>query len=171
MGFWSGEEVAKCFNEVKKVNPCGVDLVPLAVFKIPDLPVIIDGEDRGFYVDNKVLIPNDLKERIHPITKLGRKVYLLEGGIYEIRLPRVEIPANATGLCYPRSSFARLGIVKGQTALFDSGYHGEGSQTFFFPTKAIIGEDEAWVQFILLDNSEIAKTKYNGKYQGEKVKK
>ena len=168
MSVWSGEEVSRFCEKVAKINPNGIDLTPLAVFQIPEENVvIICGEDRGFLVDEWVVKHTERKIEIRPITRFGRKIYFLEKGIYEIRLPRIEIPENATGFCYPRSSFARLGVIKSQTAVFDSGYKGEGSQTFFFPGTAIIGVDEAWVQMVFIDNKDAVKKGYEGKYQGE----
>jgi len=171
MAVWAGKDVAGFCGAVKKINQNGVDLVPVAVFRIVAHPIVIVGDDRGMLIDGEICPSADSKEEIIPVEWYGKKVYILEAeGIYEVRLPKVEIPKTATGFCYPRSSFARLGVIKSQTAVFDSGYVGEGSQTFHFPAKAIIGVDEAWVQMVFVDNKTEAEKLYDGKYQGEKVK-
>jgi len=161
----SGEEVAKYCSSFKKVNPNGVDLAPKEVKAIPPgSTIIIDGDDRGYLdgsgkvVDKKALLKPDSKG-FYRFDK---------GNLYELRFPKVSIPATCTGFAYPRSTANRLGIIKLETAVFDSGYSGEPTQTIFTPLEARVHKEEALVQLVLIRNESPAKELYKGRYQSER---
>jgi len=161
----SGDDVAKCCSSFKKINPNGVDLAPKEVKAIPpDSTIFISGEERG-YVDLSGKL-TDRKVLVHPD---GEGFYrFAKGNLYELRFPKVSIPATCTGFAYPRSTANRLGIIKLETAVFDSGYSGEPTQTIFTPLEARVHKDEALIQLVLIRNEAPAKELYKGRYQGER---
>ncbi|MGC8940666.1 MAG: dCTP deaminase domain-containing protein [Candidatus Nanoarchaeia archaeon] len=159
MAVWLGEDVAKYVKgQPIKINPNGVDIKISEIWRIPEnAEVLVHGQ-------NRIISPPKIK--VEP--KDG--FWELKRGIYEIRLANeITIPPEATGLTFPRSTFNRLGIIKAESAVWDSGYRGFGTQTIFVAVKtAKIHVDEAWVQLIFIDNKERAKMLYNGHWQGEK---
>ncbi len=165
----SGKKVSEFFAEpVAKINPAGVDLVPLGVFRIPEkATAFLKGSDRGFIIEGRFVEQRLAKERIVPDSE---GFYNISPGIYEIVLQKVKIPLNATGFCHSRTSLIRLGIVKVESAVWDSGYAGEGIQIFHFQGNARIHKEEAWVQFVAFLNSVEAGQGYSGYYQGESLK-
>ncbi len=168
MAVWSGERTAQQCEKVVKVNPNGVDVAPLKVFRLPDgdATIFLQGKKRGYIVEGRFINQDAAKSEMVPD---AGGFYSLPPGTYEIRLPKVSIPLSATGFFYPRSTMTRLGILKSQTAVWDSGYEGEGSQVFHFLLPARIHRDETWVQFVLMGNESDAKAGYSGHYQGEKA--
>ncbi|HLD81093.1 MAG TPA: hypothetical protein VJA40_03755 [archaeon] len=143
-----------------KVNPNGVDVAPSEVWRIPDDGVVvIHGKTRTINPEKKQVMPEN-------------GFYVLGKGAYEVRLNcKVSIPRNAVGYCYPRSTFSRLGILKSETAVWDSGYEGFGTVCFYVPVKeARVHEKEAWVQFTVKDSHETSNS-YEGHWQGEGKKK
>lgn len=161
----AGDEVAKHCEAVKKINPNGVDLVPKEITTIPPgLVAYLYGDKRGFmtttgeFVEGKRLLLPD-RNGFYNFKK---------GGIYELRFPRVDVPADCTGFAFPRSSVNRLGLLKFETAVFDSGYAGEPTQTILAPLQALIQKDEALVQLVFVRNEKAASSPYQGFYQDEK---
>jgi len=165
MSVVSGEEVAMYCKSFVKINPNGVDLAPIQVSKLPmDLTVLLHGNKRGFLGSGSQLVTE--KEVILP-DESG--FYFFErGGMYELRFPWVSIPATCTGFAFPRSSINRLGIIKLESAVFDSGYEGEPTQVIFTPINAKVHEREAVIQLVLIRNEKSAHALYSGYYQGEK---
>lgn len=165
MSVVSGKEVAGCCKSVVKINPNGVDLAPTAVQVLPaDLTILLHGEHRGYIgPDGKV---SSEKQTIHPDTD---GFYNFERGrLYELRFPEVSVPPTCTGLAFPRSSMNRLGIIKLESAVFDSGYRGEPTQVIFTPIPAKVHKTEAVIQLVFLRNEKTAETLYSGFYQNEK---
>jgi deoxycytidine triphosphate deaminase len=163
MAVWLGKNVAKYISNHApiKINPNGVDVRVSEVWKIhPDSEVIIKGSERTISPEKAKILFDE------------SGFYNLDTGIYEIRLANeVEIPQEATALMFPRSTLNRLGMIKSETAVGDSGYKGFMTQTFYVPIKKIrIHKDEAWVQLIFIDNKDVADMKYEGHWQGEKPK-
>lgn len=152
--------------KIEKVNASGVEIVPTGVFRLPaGATAFLRGNERGFLIGGKFVEQRAAKERVEPDAE---GFYNLQPGTYEIGIPKLRIPLDVTGFAYPRSSFSRLGILKTESAVWDSGYEGEGMQVFHFPLAAQIHKDEPWVQFVFLRNSEDAKRGYSGYYQSEK---
>ena len=168
--FWSGQriydEVLKVVEankgrlQVVKINPCGVDIGVSNIDRIEEnATALIDGERRELDIQKVSCKPQD-------------GMYELRRGVYEVRLNvAVKIPPNAIGLCLPRSTLNRLGIIKSETAVFDPGYEGIGVQTVYIPIKGLrIAENERWFQFVVADAMKASQT-YNGRYQGEGLQK
>jgi len=161
MAVWLGKDVAKYIGNHApiKINPNGVDLRISEVWYIhPESEVIIKGSERTITPEKSKIEPKE------------DGFYHLEHGVYEVRMANeTEIPLTATGLILPRSTLNRLGMIKSETAVADSGYKGFMTQTFFVPVRKFkIHKDEAWVQLIFIGNKDIPDMKYSGHWQGEK---
>ncbi|MGQ9513906.1 MAG: dCTP deaminase domain-containing protein [Thermoproteota archaeon] len=166
MGVWAGKDVAKYVKGFCKINPGGVDLAPKQVAKLLRWKVILHGERRGFLIGGRFQDHEKVKLICKP-DKLGY-YHLKPMTLYELRFPLVEIPLTATGLCFPRSTLNRLGIIKAETAVLDSGYKGEFVQTIFVFSPTLIHKDEPLVQLIFLKNMRRAERGYEGRYQNER---
>ena len=176
MSVLSGKDVSRFCSSFKKVNPNGVDLAPKEVRKIPDkLAIYLRGEERG-YVDLATMKPKSGR----PVSDEGKALVspdsdgfyrFTKGSLYELRFAKVSVPADCTGFAFPRSTINRLGIVKLESAVFDSGYSGEFTQSIFTPIDARIHKDEALVQLVFIRNESPAKELYKGRYQNESSKK
>jgi deoxycytidine triphosphate deaminase len=167
----SGTEVAKSCSSYKKVNPNGVDLAPKEVRKIPATATIfLHGEDRG-YLDLETSKPKAVTDDIKAILRPDTDGFyrFARGALYELRFPKVSIPGDCTGFAFPRSTINRLGIVKLESAVFDSGYSGEFTQTIFTPLDAVVHKDEALVQLVFIRNEAPAEELYHGRYQNEEA--
>ena len=165
----SGEEVAKSCSAYRKVNPNGVDIAPKEVKLIPrGSKIYLRGEDRGYVARSKKArrpVVKDVKRLVAP--DADGFYDLAKGGLYELRFPKVTIPADCTGFAFPRSTVNRLGIIKLESAVFDSGYSGEPTQTIFTPLDARVHKDEALIQLVFFRNESPAKYLYAGRYQNE----
>ena len=167
MSVVSGEEVAACCKAYVKINPNGVDLAPRQVSRLPmDATILLHGDERGYLGPGDHLTTD--KEDLAPD---GAGFYLFErGGMYELRFPEVSVPASCMGLAFPRSSINRLGIIKLESAVFDSGYRGEPTQVIYTPINARVHRSEAIIQLVFLRNERPATSLYSGFYQNEKGK-
>ena len=165
MSILSGKEVASCCRSVVKINPNGVDLAPIHVSLLPaGLTILLHGDKRGYVSPDGQVTTG--KESISPDAE---GFYSFEKDrLYELRFPEVSVPATCTGLAFPRSSLNRLGIIKLESAVFDSGYRGEPTQVIFTPIPARVHKSEAFVQLVFLRNEKPAETLYSGFYQNEK---
>jgi len=162
----SGIEVAKYCKNVARINPNGVDLLPKEVTMLPNQSTIyLHGSKRG-YVNRKsgeITVP---KADVTP-NKDGFYSFR-RGALYELRFAEVQVPADCTGLAFPRSSLNRLGIIKLESGVFDSGYSGEPTQTIFTPINALVHKSEAMVQLVFFRNEKTPDSLYNGYYHSEK---
>ena len=167
MSVVSGSEVARFCKSFVKVNPSGVDLAPKKVSRIPrDSVIFIHGDQRGYLKGGS---DKSVVDKKTPLAPDAEGYYNFEsGGLYELRFPEVSIPIDCTGFAFPRSTTNRLGIIKLETAVFDSGYTGEPTQTIFTPLNSIVHKDEALVQLVLIRNEKPTGTPYDGFYQNEK---
>lgn len=165
MSVLSGREVARFCASYTKINPNGVDLAPIQVMRLPtNLTIYLKGDARG-YLDRRGKVIEG-KKRLLPDAK--QYYHFERGGLYELRFPKVRIPSSCTGFAFPRSTINRLGIIKLETAVFDSGYTGEPTQTIYTPVKALIHRDEAIIQLVFIKNERRARELYSGRYQNEK---
>jgi len=160
MSVWSGERVAKFIEQPPeiKINPNGVDIRVSEVFLIhSDSEAFFNGSDRRIDPEKVLVKPSD------------DGFYNLERGVYEIRIAnKIDIPKNAVAFFFPRSTLNRLGMVKSQTAIGDSGYSGHPTQTVFIPIRSFkIHKDEYWIQMMLMDCEE-SDHSYSGHWQNEK---
>ena len=167
MSVVSGDEVASCCKAYVKINPNGVDLAPLRVSRLPmGSTIFLHGDERGYLGPGEGLTTE--KEDLVPD---GSGFYVFErGAMYELRFPEVRVPASCTGIAFPRSSINRLGIIKLESAVFDSGYRGEPTQVIFTPINARVHRGEAIIQLVFLRNERPATSLYSGFYQNEKWK-
>ena len=161
----SGKEVAKYLSDFIKINPNGIDLAPLRVFKIPDNSVaFLHKNMRGYIKEDETFIEiYDNRVEIHPDSDGYYKIQ--KGSIIEIVLPKVSVPKDMIALIFPRSTFNRLGIIKSQTGVLDAGFSGTPTQTFYFPISAKIHKSEAWVQMVFLRIENPTDETYSGYYQ------
>jgi deoxycytidine triphosphate deaminase len=170
----SGREVAKSCSSYTKVNPNGVDLSPKEVKLVPrGYKIYLHGEERGYVAPSATRGRTTGKPEVRDVKELvlpdEEGFYdFLKGNIYELRFPRVTVPADCTGFAFPRSTVNRLGIIKLESAVFDSGYSGEFTQSIFTPLDARVHKDEALVQLVFIRNEAPATELYSGRYQDEK---
>ena len=170
----SGKEVAKSCSSYKKVNPNGVDLAPKEVKLVPrGYKIYLHGEERGYIAPSATRGKAARKPEVRDVKELvapdEEGFYdFLKGNLYELRFPKVTVPADCTGFAFPRSTVNRLGIIKLESAVFDSGYSGEFTQTIFTPLDASVHKDEALVQLVFIRNEAPATELYSGRYQNEK---
>ena len=167
-----GNKVVKYVSKFKKINPNGLDLVPQKVFKIPSrYTIYIKGNKRGFVKaeaqEENFLDGYEVKEEITPDE--NDFYHIPANSAIEIVLPEIYVPLDMLAIIFPRSTFNRLGIIKSHTGLVDSGYKGTPTQTFYFPTTAMIHKDEAWVQICFFKVEEKIKEGYTGFYQNKKI--
>ena len=160
MVIWSGKNTARFVRGPApvKVNPNGVDVGVSEVWLIRNDSVsVLNGRVRATTPEKKKVLPDE------------EGFYNLHNGTYEVRLANeIAVPLNAMGKAFPRSSLNRLGAIKSDTAVWDSGYCGFGTQTVHIPIKLFrIHKDEFWFQFVLED-CEPAEQGYSGHWQGEK---
>ncbi|MGQ4913990.1 MAG: dCTP deaminase domain-containing protein [Candidatus Asgardarchaeia archaeon] len=163
--FATGDFVAKYVENCTKINPNGVDLAPIRIFMIPtkDIIAVLDGNKRGFLKNNIFHEVYDIKVEIEPRANGYYKIPA--NSIIEAVFPKVEIPHDFVGIMFPRSTLNRLGIIKSQTGLLDSGYVGTPTQTFHFLINTHISIKESWVQLTFVKSIEKVKKGYRGYYQ------
>ena len=162
-----GEKAKEFVSEYVKINPAGIDIKPKKIFRIPFNKIdeiFLRGKERGYIINGKFVKLTDVLEEIKPKDEFWE----LEEGYYYVVFPRVTIPPDVMALAFPRSTLNRLGIQKFETAVFDPGYSGEFNQTFYFPKKAKIHINEAWIQLVFFKLEETPKELYNGYWQNEK---
>jgi deoxycytidine triphosphate deaminase len=163
MSVWIGEETAKCIEQPPeiKVQPNGVELKVSEILKLPEGGVAkIHGSIRTITPEKMLIKPEE------------DGFYYLPEGTYEIRIAnKITVPEHAVGLLFPRTTFNRLGVLKSESGVWDSGYSGFGTQTVRVTVKELqVHKDEYWFQFILMDTKEKTKQLYKGHWQGEKPK-
>ena len=159
MSVWSGEKVAKFVEQPPeiKINPNGVDVKVSEIFLIDEDSVsIVDGSVRE----------NSSKTLVKP-DKDG--FYNMKRGVYELRVAnKVTIPKDAVAFFFPRSTFNRLGMIKSESAIGDSGYSGYATVTVFVPIKSFkVKKDEYWIQ-VMFKKAEESEKSYSGHWQNEK---
>lgn len=161
MTVWIGEKTAEYVTGNKKINPNGVDVGISEIWKFDDsVCATINGNTREVDIPKIEIKPDN------------NDYYNLESGFYEVRIAnQIEIPENAVGIMFPRSTLNRLATVHSTSAIWDSGYVGYGTQSVYIPIKMLkIHKNEFWFQFMLLSTSELVKTTYDGHWQNEGMK-
>ncbi len=97
----------------------------------------------------------------------GREVYALEKGAYLIEFfETIEIPKDAVGICFPRSSLLRVGCDL-RTALWDSGYKGKSRALLIVYNSIMLERGSRIAQIIFLRTEKTPEKLYSGKYQFE----
>jgi len=166
MSVWAGEDVAKHVKGARKINPGGVELAPIQVVRLPRRPIFLHGDKRGYLTNGDVVDHEKAKIKCKAD---GKGYYHLRPmTLYELRFPMVKVPLTATGFCFPRSTLNRLGIIKFETAVLDSGYVGEFVQSLLALSPVLFHKDEALVQLVFMQNMRRARVGYAGRYQGER---
>ncbi len=162
-----GKIAKEYVSEYVKVNPAGIDIKPKKIFRLPLEKVdyiYLEGKKRGYMLNGEFKQLTELLEEITPI----ENYWVLEEGYYYVVFPKVTIPEDVMALAFPRSTLNRLGIQKFETAVFDPGYEGEFTQTLYFPKRAKIHVNEAWIQLVFFKLLEKPEETYKGFWQGEK---
>ena len=161
-----GNKIKDFVEKYIKINPAGVDITPKKIFRIPEEKIeyaFLEKDKRGYYISGKFYEIREVLEEIKP----ENDYWILDKGIYYLVFPKVKIPKNTIALALPRSTLNRLGLIKVETALFDPGYEGEFTQTWYIPFKLKVHINEAWVQLIFIKLEEEAE-EYKGYWQKEK---
>jgi len=164
-----GKDVENLQEGIKKVQPAGIDVVPKAIFRIPKEKIeyaVFDGKRRGYIINGKFVPLQEALEKIEP--KDG--FWELDEGIYYVVFPKIKIPKDCIAIAYPRSTLNRLGMIKCQSAVFDPGYEGEYNQAWYFPIKAKINVNEAWIQIVFIKLVRESEEVYKGHWRGETYK-
>lgn len=151
-----GEKAARAVPTAsgKQIQPAGVDLRVAVIEKLLE---------EGSLGKNDKVLPKG--ETIEPIDGW----WMLKPGGYRIRFDDVvEVPEDAIGLCFPRSSLLRMGVTL-HCAVWDPGYKGRG-QAFMVVhnphgIKLEVGSRVAQIVFIRLE--ETPGILYRGTYYGE----
>lgn len=154
---WSGEEVVQ-YVRIRSPNskqPSGVDLTVDQIYAFAFEGILEDGIRE---MPVKEILPDK-----NGYWRLERGAYLVRYG--EI----VEIPRNAIGLVFSRSSLMRIGCTI-QTAVWDPGYRGRGVGLLIVmnPYGVRIKRGSRIAQLIFI--SSRAKNVYSGRWQEEGIK-
>ncbi len=137
-----------------QIQPAGIDL---------RISIIEEFTDKGVIMVNGKDIPRG--KRLEP----QGGYWELKPGAYRIRFEDiVEIPLDAVGLCFPRSSLLRMGATI-NCAVWDPGYRGRGQALLnvFNPHGIRIEVGARIAQIIFIKLLEYAKVGYSGSYLGE----
>ncbi|MHA1303241.1 MAG: deoxyuridine 5'-triphosphate nucleotidohydrolase [Candidatus Heimdallarchaeaceae archaeon] len=95
--------------------------------------------------------------------------WVLQPGGYIVQYNEiVEVPLNAVGILFPRSSLMRIGATI-YSALWDPGYKGRGVGLLQTTKQITIHRNARIAQIIFLETQSKATKGYNGKYQNEGV--
>jgi Deoxycytidine deaminase len=123
----------------------------------------------GTVFSKEVKIP-PYKE-IFPESVEGMQVFALSEGYYIIEFfETIEVPNNAVGICFPRSSLLRMGCDI-RTALWDSGYKGKSRALMVVYNNVMIERGARIAQIIFVRTENKVENTYSGKYQNEGLNK
>lgn len=122
----------------------------------------------GTVLSKEVKVP-PYKEII-PESIEGMQVFALSEGYYIIEFfETIEVPSNAIGICFPRSSLLRMGCDI-RTALWDSGYKGKSRALMLVYNKTLIERGARIAQIIFIRTEKEVTSSYSGRYQNEGLK-
>lgn len=115
----------------------------------------------------------DNKERVLSTTKkleFGEDGWLfLKNGVYKVLYNEyVNVPENAVGIAFTRSSLLRSGVFL-QFGLWDPGYHGRSESVLYVanPQGVYFKKNARIAQLIFVEMKEKPKSLYQGIYKGE----
>lgn len=160
MNVYSGSEIARkrivkgLSDPQSQVQPAGVDLTLDEVERF-----------RGRFQLRKKVLGQASTVKV----KSSRGLYRLYKGAYKITFAEtIEIPPQAVGLVFPRSSLLRSGLTV-HTALWDPGYRGKGSVLLLVSNAhgAVIEKGARVAQLMIFSLSNIPEETYHGRYQDE----
>jgi dUTP pyrophosphatase len=157
----AGEEIRRLHvvasPGAEQVQPNGIDLSIDALWR---------------FVDAGVLGASSADRQLPPREELGFDAQgwlQLSPGTYGIRYAEwVEMPADCSGLCFPRSTLLRMGLYV-PTAVWDAGYAGRGEGLLLVtnPHGVRLQRGARIVQLVLFRLSEAPGAVYTGQYQNE----
>jgi dUTP pyrophosphatase len=141
--------------EQAHVQPNGVDLSLDAVWQFGCSGALgVDNAERRLPAQQELAFAADGWLELPPAT-------------YGIRYAEwVEMPVDCGGLCFPRSSFLRMGVYV-PTAVWDAGYAGQGSGLLVVgsPHGVRVQRGARIAQLVLFRLTEAAHAAYAGQYQ------
>ncbi len=150
-----GRRIVKGLRDPEsQVQPAGVDLS-------------LDDVER--FRDRFSLHKKSLSQASTSRIESSRGLYRLNKGAYKITFAEtIEIPPQAVGLVFPRSSLLRSGLTV-HTALWDPGYRGKGSVLLMIsnPYGAVIEKGARIAQLMIFSLSNVPEKTYHGRYQNE----
>jgi len=121
------------------------------------------------FFSDEVKLPSLEEVKIESLE--GREVFVLDKGAYLIEFfETIEVPNNAVGICFPRSSLLRSGCDL-RTALWDSGYKGKSRALLVVYNPIIIEKGSRVAQIIFIRTEKSVERSYSGQYQLEGIKK
>jgi dUTP pyrophosphatase len=162
MSVFTGKEiieggiVSNLKSITEQVQPAGVDLT-LDEVETFSSPLVLSEQSTELA---KV-------EKLNPLE--GK--YSLKPGAYKITYSEtVNIPNDAIGLVFPRSSLLRSGVMV-CTAVWDPGYRGKGSGLLLVlnPSGATLLRGSRLAQLIIIKTTRKPDFTYRGKYQNEGI--
>ena len=136
----------------------GFDLTAKEIMKLKDGGILdFDNSER--------FIPE------HTIMDLEDDKWILEPGGYLVRYNEiVEVPLDAVGIVFPRSSLMRIGTTI-CSAVWDPGYKGRGIGLLIVNAKIALKINARIAQIIFIKTQNKLDSGYSGTYQNEQVKK
>lgn len=138
-----------------QVQPAGIDLRVDGV-EVLDEPGYLGVEERR--------VP-----RGRPLEPVDGLRWRLPPGAYRIVfMDAVSIPSGAVGLCFPRSSLLRMGVLLG-CAVWDPGYRGRGAALLIVANSGglVLERGARVAQLVLVKLDSLPGELYRGRYQGE----
>ncbi|MGC9071860.1 MAG: deoxyuridine 5'-triphosphate nucleotidohydrolase [Acidilobus sp.] len=140
----------------EQVQPAGVDLRLGEVFEFLN---------NGLLMEDQKRLPD-----VRPVRPI-EGAFRLGPGAYKIRfIDVVEVPPDAVGFCYPRSTLLRMGVMV-YCAVWDPGYRGRGESLMVVhnPHGVVIGVGARVAQLVFLRLESTPSRVYGGSYQGENL--
>ncbi len=140
----------------QQVQPAGVDL---------RLGEVYEFLNDGYLAGDERRLPD-----VRPLRPSGGS-YMLKPGGYKVRFAdAVEVPHDAVGLCFPRSTLLRMGASI-SCAVWDPGYRGRGEALAWVvnPHGVTIGVGSRVAQLVFVRLESPAGRLYSGAYQGENL--
>ncbi|MCD6084096.1 MAG: deoxyuridine 5'-triphosphate nucleotidohydrolase [Desulfurococcales archaeon] len=139
-----------------QVQPAGVDLTVCKVYAFTS-PAYIGFKDRKLAGIREI-------EPVNGIWRLGP-------GAYKVMFNEVvKVPNDVVGLCFPRSSLLRSGVIFTCT-VWDPGYvgRGEGLLTVLNPQGLELEVSARVAQLVFIKLMEKPSRVYEGAYKGENI--
>lgn len=147
-------EVASLIVSGGVPQPAGVDLTASEVFRPSSaLTLTRDGKELPEY---ELIEPRD-------------GLWSLGPGVYKVRFGEiVSVPERAVGLCFPRSSLIRSGVLVA-CGVWDPGYVGRGEAMLAVlnPHGFVLETGAPIAQIVFFGLWGITKRRYEGSYLGE----
>jgi len=149
--------VKDLLNSEIQVQPAGIDLRVKKIFTF---------RSRG-----RISFKNRELPEVIEVPKGSDGCWELAPGGYRVRFSEiVEVPADAVGVCLPRSSLLRSGIDV-RCAVWDPGYVGRGEAllSVINPNGCILCSEARIAQLVFIKLISSPKKLYSGSYLGENV--